>query len=199
MTKGLSTPLKHLFFNRRHLLKIIVSFVKFNQNTIEGLRAKKGVYRILAEFHFLQDQANFWHRSVIVSVDLHFVLQKKRMPKNSAFLWRPFVQQKQKKPFEALNRADVNLFCRDTGSKQGRQIFFLSVSLLISKTNWKHFFIENMQSKLLKDSKDSLIKMPLHAKLSLFAYVISGQRSSNRPKKLRNDSFQVKTSQSAKT
>ena len=53
MTKGLSTPLKHLFFNRRHLLKIIVSFVKFNQNIIEGLRAKKGVYRILADFHFL--------------------------------------------------------------------------------------------------------------------------------------------------
>ena len=40
--------------------------------------------------------------------------------------------------------------------------------------------------------------MPLHAKLSLFAYVISGERSANRPKKLRNDAFQVKTSQSAK-
>ena len=46
---------------------------------------KKGVYRILAGFHFLQDRANFWqtdlfrhgkHRSVIVSVDLRFVLQK---------------------------------------------------------------------------------------------------------------------------
>ena len=40
--------------------------------------------------------------------------------------------------------------------------------------------------------------MPLNAKLSLFAYVISGERSANRPKKLRNDAFQVKTSQSAK-
>ena len=40
--------------------------------------------------------------------------------------------------------------------------------------------------------------MPLHAKLSLFAYIISGERSANRPKKLRNDAFQVKTSQSAK-
>ena len=46
---------------------------------------KKGVYRILADFHFLQDRANFWqtdlfwhgkHHSVIVSVDLRFVLQK---------------------------------------------------------------------------------------------------------------------------
>ena len=46
---------------------------------------KKGVYRILADFHFLQDRANFWqtdlfwhemHSSVIVSVDLRFVLQK---------------------------------------------------------------------------------------------------------------------------
>ena len=46
---------------------------------------KKGVYRILVNFHFLQDWANFWqtdllwhekHRSVIVSVNLRFVLQK---------------------------------------------------------------------------------------------------------------------------
>ena len=45
---------------------------------------KKGVYQILADFH-LQDQAKFWqtdlfwhekHRSLIVSVDLRFVLQK---------------------------------------------------------------------------------------------------------------------------
>ena len=35
-------------------------------------------------------------------------------------------------------------------------------------------------------------------KLSFFAYVISGERSTNRQKKLRNDAFQVKTSQSAK-
>ena len=41
--------------------------------------------------------------------------------------------------------------------------------------------------------------MPLHAKLSLFAYVISGEQSANRPKQLRNDAFHVKTSQSAKT
>ena len=40
--------------------------------------------------------------------------------------------------------------------------------------------------------------MPLKAKLSLFAYVVSGERSANRPKKLRNDAFKVKTSQSAK-
>ena len=40
--------------------------------------------------------------------------------------------------------------------------------------------------------------MPLHAKLSLSAYVISGDRSANRPKQLWNDAFPVKTSQSAK-
>ena len=34
--------------------------------------------------------------------------------------------------------------------------------------------------------------MPLHAKLSLSAYVISGERSANRPKQLRNDAFHVK-------
>ena len=47
---------------------------------------KKGVYQFLADFHFLQDRANFWqtdlfwygekHHSVIVLVDLCFVLQK---------------------------------------------------------------------------------------------------------------------------
>ena len=35
-------------------------------------------------------------------------------------------------------------------------------------------------------------------KLSFFGYVISGERSANQPKKLRNDAFQAKTSQSAK-
>ena len=51
---------------------------------IEGLRAKRAYVEFLADFHFLQDQANFWqtdlflhekHHSVIVSVDLCFVLQ----------------------------------------------------------------------------------------------------------------------------
>ena len=56
-------------------------------NYVSNWRAscKKGVYRILSDFHFLQDWANFWqtdlfwhekHCSVIVSVDLRFVLQK---------------------------------------------------------------------------------------------------------------------------
>ena len=40
--------------------------------------------------------------------------------------------------------------------------------------------------------------MPVHAKLSPFAYIISGERSANRPKQLRDDAFHVKTSQSAK-
>ena len=52
---------------------------------IEGLPAKRAYIAFLADFHFLQDRANFWqtdlfwhekHRSVIVSVDLRFVLQK---------------------------------------------------------------------------------------------------------------------------
>ena len=40
--------------------------------------------------------------------------------------------------------------------------------------------------------------MLLHAKLSLFAYVISEERSANRPKQLRKDAFHIKASQSAK-
>ena len=35
-------------------------------------------------------------------------------------------------------------------------------------------------------------------KLSFFAYVISGERSANRPRQLRNDAFHVKTSRSVK-
>ena len=63
------------------------------------------------------------------------------MQKDSAFLWRPFVLRKTKETFcfakfyqpyncgnaallaqaiKALNGPDENLFCRDTGSKQGR-------------------------------------------------------------------------------
>ena len=55
--------------------------------TIYNWRAscKKGVYRILADFHFLQDRANFWQTDLfwhgkqcsgIVSVNLRFILQK---------------------------------------------------------------------------------------------------------------------------
>ena len=91
---------------------------------------------------------------------------------------------------EALNGADVNLFCCDTSSKQDRPIlfFFLFYLFLYLFQKPKHLFKENMQSKFKfasrrnLTSKDSLIKMPLHAKLSPFAYVNSGERSANRPK-----------------
>ena len=53
---------------------------------------------------------------------------------------------------EALNGTDVHLFCRDTGSKQGRPIlvffFFICFSTYLKKP--KHLFKEDMQSKLLK-------------------------------------------------
>ena len=42
---------------------------------------------------------------------------------------------------KTLNRADSSLFCRDTGSIQGRSFFFRSVPLLLSKT--KHLFKNN--------------------------------------------------------
>ena len=60
--------------------------------SIEGFRGKRAYIAFFADFHFLQDRANFWqtdlfwqekHRSVIVSVDLRFVLQKWRMQKDS--------------------------------------------------------------------------------------------------------------------
>ena len=51
---------------------------------------------------------------------------------------------------KALNGADVNLFCRDTSSIQGRLIFFLFFMFLYLFQKPKHLFKENMQSKLLK-------------------------------------------------
>ena len=126
---------------------------KWQLNNNWRASCKKGVYRILADSHFLQERANFfsWHR------------------------------------FET-RLAD----------------FFLSVSLLISKTKtfiWRKQAVKAAKSKSSRQnlaSKDSLVKMPLRTKLSLFAYVISGEQSANRPKQLRNDAFHVKTSQSAK-
>ena len=55
---------------------------------------------------------------------------------------------------KALNGPDVNLFCRDTGLKQGQPIFFsffLSVSLLISKT--KTFILRKHAVKAAKSNR----------------------------------------------
>ena len=49
---------------------------------------------------------------------------------------------------EALNRADVNLFCCDPGLIQGQSIFFALFLYLFQKP--KHLFKENVLSKLLK-------------------------------------------------
>ena len=53
---------------------------------------------------------------------------------------------------EALNETDVILFCRDTGSKQGRPsfVFFFFHLFLYLFQKPKHLFKQNMQSKLLK-------------------------------------------------
>ena len=110
---------------------------------------------------------------------------------------------------EALYGANVNLFYGDTGLKQGWPIFlfffficfsayfknqniYLKQAVKVAKSNFKFASHQNLPTK------DSLIKMALQAKLSLFAYVISGARSANRPKQLRNDAFHVKTCQSVK-
>ena len=73
---------------------------------------KKGVYWILADFHFLQDRANFWetdlfwhgkHRSVIVSDDLRFVLQNNVCKKTRLSSGDLLFNEKQKKPFVSLS------------------------------------------------------------------------------------------------
>ena len=77
-----------------------------NTQTIEGLGAKRAYIAFLANFHFLQDRANFWqtdlfwhekHCSVIVSVDLHFVLQKKTYAKKLSFPLETFCSTKNKR------------------------------------------------------------------------------------------------------
>ena len=40
-------------------LEINYNYLIFNK-TIEGLRARRAYIAFLADFHFLQDQANFW-------------------------------------------------------------------------------------------------------------------------------------------
>ena len=133
----------------------------------------------------MQDRANFWqtdlfwhekHRSVIVLVDLHFVLQKKRMQKNSAFLGDLLFNEKQKKPFVLLSFIChiimVISYCcfisaSDWGADRGWCNFVLSWHRFETRSPdfWfllffylflylfqkpKHLFKENMQSKLLK-------------------------------------------------
>ena len=57
---------------------VIISTLHMSSTLIEGLRAKRAYIAFLADFHFLQDRADFWqtdlfwlekHRSVIFSVD----------------------------------------------------------------------------------------------------------------------------------
>ena len=69
---------------------------------------KKGVYRFLANFHFFQDQANFWqtdlfwhekHRSVICFGRFALHSPEITYAKNSVLL----LNEKQKKPFVSLS------------------------------------------------------------------------------------------------
>ena len=122
---GTHTPLKACVYNE----KIQVTRGIFNNWRPSR---KKGVYRILADFHFLQDRANFWqtdlfwhdkHRSVILFRSICASFSRNNVCKKTQ-----------------LSSGDL-LF----NEKQGRNkfetrsadfffSFFLSVSLLISKT-----------------------------------------------------------------
>ena len=72
-----------------------------------------------------------------------------------------------------------------------------SIIMLVHKIMWILKISRGFLANQRADSEYN-ISYSLHAKLSLFAYVISGERSANRPKQLRNVAFHVKTSQSAK-
>ena len=106
---------------------------------------------------------------------------------------------------KALNRADVNLFCHDTGLILGG-LFFWSVSLLIlqTKTSIKNkcaVEAAKISSHRVKipSSRYLLIKMPLHAKLSFLPhYFWRTKRKLTKTILLWNDTFHVKTGRSAK-
>ena len=128
-------------------------------------------------------------------------MKKTHFSSGDGFCW---TKNKLKKRFVWLIRMDGNLFCHDTGSIHGRSIFFLffwSVSLLIEKP--KHLL---QQKHPVKDAKSNRL-YSCHIEIRLrkirsqrcrlqnwgfFAYLISGERSPNRPKKLRNNAFQNK-------
>ena len=129
--------------------------------------------KFLADFHYLQDRANcgqtdlFWHEKhhfgrfafcspemTLYAKKLSFLLETfclAKFDQSVIELLYLVTAASLEQAIEALNGADVNLFCRDTGSKQGQPVFFLFFYLflyLFQKP--KHLFKENMQSKLLK-------------------------------------------------
>ena len=150
----------------------------------EGLRAKRAYIEFLTDFHVLQDQANFWqtdffwhekHHSVIVSVDLRFVLQKWPMQKTQLSSGDLLFNEKQKKPFVLLSFIShiimVISYCcfvsaSDWGAERGWCEFLLSWHRFETRSadfcflffylflylfqKPKHLFKQNMQSKLLK-------------------------------------------------
>ena len=78
----------------------------------EGLCAKRACIEFLADFHLLQDQANFWqtdlfqhkkHRSVIVLVDLRFILRNNVYKKTQLSSGDLLFKEKQKRPFVSLS------------------------------------------------------------------------------------------------
>ena len=93
---------------------MVACTLKFDDNDSNWRAScKKGIYRILADFHFLGDRANFWqtdlfwhgkHCSVIVSADLRFrspeiTCAKKTQLSSGDLLFN----EKQKKPFVSLS------------------------------------------------------------------------------------------------
>ena len=93
---------------------MVACTLKFDDNDSNWRAScKKGVYWILADFHFLRDRANFWqtdlfwhgkHCSVIVSADLRFrspeiTCAKKTQLSSGDLLFN----EKQKKPFVSLS------------------------------------------------------------------------------------------------
>ena len=90
-------------------------------------------------------------KTQLSSGDLLFNEKKKKPFVLSSFISHIIIAALLAQAIKALNGADVNLFCRDTGSKQGRLMFFLFFYLFLYLCQKpKHLFKENKQSKLLK-------------------------------------------------
>ena len=152
------------------------------------------------------------------------------MQKNSAFLWRPFVERKTKETFcftkfcHSYNYGNQSLLLRYrkrltrwTGlrwicfvvtpvwNKVGRFffLFFLSVSLLISKTKTfiskKHAVKAAKSNRLCSCRVEIYLIWKIRSLRCCFTHTLFLEnKAQNRLKHLRNDALHVKTSQSAK-
>ena len=110
---------------------------------------------------------------------------------------------------EALNGADASLFCRDTGSTQGRSVFFSFLVCFSTYFKNQNIYLKKIRAveaaKSNRSSSKTTFERFAHkeaaGKTEFFCkrYFWRTKRKSTIAKQLRNYAFHVKRSQSAKS